>query len=114
MIVSKQNAEHYKWGEDCDGWHLLKEQALSIIHERMPGGKMERRHYHCVAQQFFFVLCGELTMELEGERYLVCAGEGISIPPQKKHQARNDSLNETEFLVISEPTTRGDRVNLEE
>ncbi len=113
MIVSKQNAEHYKWGEDCDGWHLLKEQALSIIHERMPAGKMERRHYHCVSQQFFFVLSGELTMELEGELYQVCAGEGISVPPQTKHQARNDSLNDTEFLVISEPTTRGDRVNIE-
>lgn len=114
MIISKHNAEHYRWGENCDGWRLVKGQALSVIHERMPGGKAEQRHYHCVAQQFFFVLSGELTMELEGERYVVRAGEGIPIPPLAKHQARNDSLSATEFLVISEPTTRGDRVNLNE
>ncbi|CCJ76209.1 Mannose-6-phosphate isomerase [Cronobacter muytjensii 530] len=28
------------------------------------------------------------------------------------HQARNDAQHEVEFLVISQPTTRGDRVNL--
>ncbi|NIY49113.1 cupin domain-containing protein [Cedecea colo] len=113
MIVSKQNAEHYSWGGDCDGWHLVKGSSLSIIHEKMPAGRTELRHYHCVAQQFFFVLAGELTMELEGEFYVVNAGEGISVPPQARHQARNESLDNTEFLVISEPTTRGDRINQE-
>lgn len=112
MIVSKENAEHYLWGGDCDGWHLLKEHELSVIHECMPAGRAEQRHYHSVAQQFFFVLSGELTMELEGERYVVSSGKGIAIPSQAKHQARNDSANEVEFLVISQPTTRGDRVNL--
>ncbi len=112
MIVSKENAEHYLWGGDCDGWHLLKDPALSVIHERMPPGRTEQRHYHSVAQQFFFVLTGALTMELEGERYVVSAGKGIPIPPQAKHQARNDADKEVEFLVISQPTTRGDRVNL--
>lgn len=112
MIVSKENAEHYIWGGDCDGWHLLKDSALSVIHERMPAGRAEQRHYHSTAQQLFFVLSGELTMELEGEHYVVSSGKGIPIPPQAKHQARNDSDNEVEFLVISQPTTRGDRTNL--
>lgn len=34
--VSKENAEHYVWGGSCDGWHLVKGQELSVIHERMP------------------------------------------------------------------------------
>ncbi|HEY3984570.1 cupin domain-containing protein [Cedecea sp.] len=113
MIVSKENAEHYLWGGGCDGWHLLKDPALSVIHERMPAGRAEQRHYHSTAQQFFFVLFGELTMVLEGQCYVVSSGKGIPIPPQVKHQARNDSGNEVEFLVISQPMTRGDRVNLE-
>lgn len=37
MKISKANAEHYLWGGDCDGWHLVKSQGLSVIHERMPG-----------------------------------------------------------------------------
>ncbi len=23
--VSRENAEHYRWGDDCDGWHLVKD-----------------------------------------------------------------------------------------
>ncbi|ALB63580.1 Mannose-6-phosphate isomerase [Cronobacter condimenti 1330] len=112
MKISKANAEHYLWGGDCDGWHLVKSQGLSVIHERMPAGRAEQRHYHEQSRQCFFVLRGTLTMELNGERVTLLPGEAIEIPPQAPHQARNDSAQETEFLVISQPTTRGDRVDL--
>ena len=23
-IIDIDNAEHYNWGDNCDGWHLLK------------------------------------------------------------------------------------------
>jgi hypothetical protein len=36
MKISKQNAEHYIWGDNCDGWHLVNNKDLSVIHERMP------------------------------------------------------------------------------
>jgi len=37
-VVSTNNAEHYQWGGDCDGWRLLDTQGLSIIEERvLPG-----------------------------------------------------------------------------
>ncbi|ALB69855.1 cupin domain-containing protein [Cronobacter muytjensii] len=112
MKISKANAEHYLWGGDCDGWHLVKSPGLSVIHERMPGGRAEQRHYHEQSRQCFFVLRGELTMELNGERITLLPGEAIEIAPLAPHQARNDAQHEVEFLVISQPTTRGDRVNL--
>ncbi|EKM0526804.1 cupin domain-containing protein [Cronobacter turicensis] len=112
MKISKANAEHYLWGGDCDGWHLVKSQGLSVIHERMPGGRAEQRHYHEQSRQCFFVLSGVLTMELNGERVTLTSGEAIEIPPQAPHQARNDGQEAVEFLVISQPTTRGDRVDL--
>jgi len=51
-------------------------------------------------------------MELNGERVPLTAGEAIEIPPQAPHQARNDAPEAVEVLVISQPTTRGDRVDL--
>ena len=111
-MISKENAEHYTWGEECDGWHLVKRQDMSIIHERMPAGTREIRHYHSVSRQFFFVLNGSLTMELEGENHLIASRQGIEIPPYAKHQARNDSADDVEFLVFSQPTSRGDRTDL--
>ncbi|EKC5748756.1 cupin domain-containing protein [Cronobacter sakazakii] len=112
MKISKANAEHYLWGGDCDGWHLVKNQNLSVIHERMPVGRAEQRHYHEQSRQCFFVLSGVLTMALNGERVTLTAGEAIEIPPLAPHQARNDGQEAVEFLVISQPTTRGDRVDL--
>jgi mannose-6-phosphate isomerase-like protein (cupin superfamily) len=36
--------------------------------------------------------------------------EGIEIPPRVPHHMMNKSGQEIEFLVISQPTSKGDRV----
>lgn len=112
-MISKENAEHYTWGDNCDGWYLVNRRDMLVIHEKMPPATQEKRHFHSLSRQFFFVLSGELTMELEGEMHRLGAQQGIEIPPLAKHQARNDSAHELEFMVISHPTPRGDRTDLE-
>jgi len=111
-MISRENAEHYKWGDNCDGWYLVNRQDMLIIHEKMPSGTSETRHFHSISRQFFFVLQGELAMELEGEKLVIKAQQGLEIAPGLKHQARNDSGSPVEFLVISHPTPRGDRTDL--
>jgi len=111
MVVSIENTEHYIWGEICDGWHLLKRDDLSIIRERVPVGAAEVIHYHTKARQFFYILDGEGTMDFEDRQVVLHQGEGLEIPPQVRHQFRNQSNADVHFLVISVPTTRGDRVN---
>ncbi|MEH7109109.1 cupin domain-containing protein [Bacillus sp. JJ1764] len=110
MKISKQNAEHYIWGDQCDGWHLVKNNHVSVIHERMPANTSEVRHYHNQAQQFFFVLSGRATIEVNGERIILNPNEGIEIPPLVPHQMMNESNGDVEFLVISQPNSKGDRV----
>lgn len=61
-------AEHYVWGEQCDGWHLLKQADLSVIQEH--------------------------------------------VPPQVPHRFANHGETDVVFLVISSPSTAGDRINL--
>ncbi len=43
-VIERENAEHYSWGDICEGWHLLKADALSVIEERIPPGGSEVRH----------------------------------------------------------------------
>jgi mannose-6-phosphate isomerase-like protein (cupin superfamily) len=109
--VSQENAEHYRWGDDCDAWWLVKDPQLSVIEELMPPGAAEIRHYHEKAQQFFFIIQGEVLMEVEGETVLVPAGSGIRILPGTRHQVRNPSSTPVKFLVISQPPSRGDRID---
>lgn len=46
MMISKENAEHYSWGDGCDGWYLMNRKDMLVIHEKMPPGTREKRHYH--------------------------------------------------------------------
>lgn len=110
-MISRENGEHYRWGENCDGWHLVKDVALSVIEEVMPAGTAEKRHHHERAQQFFYVLDGEVVMEIEGSVTCVPAGGGIRVLPGMRHQIRNESSSAARFLVISQPPSHGDRVN---
>lgn len=112
MKISNKNAEHYIWGDNCDGWHLVKNNDTSIIHERMPPNTHEVRHYHHKSRQFFFVLKGLATIEVNGDRFDLSQNEGIEVAPLIPHQMFNHSEEEIEFLVISQPTSKHDRETL--
>jgi mannose-6-phosphate isomerase-like protein (cupin superfamily) len=113
-VISRLNASHYKWGgpadSDCDGWHLARTPELSIIEEAMPAGTQETRHHHRRARQFFYVIEGELTLEIEQEFVTLHVGDGVEIAPGQAHQALNQSAAIARFLVTSQPPSHGDRV----
>jgi mannose-6-phosphate isomerase-like protein (cupin superfamily) len=114
QIVSTKLAEHYWWGgplgSDCDGWHLVKAPDLSIIEERMPPGTSEVRHSHRFSRQFFYLLEGELTLEVAGQEFVLCPGDGVEIAPGQPHQAQNRSASALRMLVTSQPPSHGDKL----
>lgn len=111
-MVDKFSAEHYTWGQNCDGWHLVRTPEMSVIQEHMPPHTSEVRHVHAHARQFFFILSGEAVVEVNGEMHRLCAHQGVEIPPQTPHQMMNPSDEGLEFLVVSCPPSHGDRMNI--
>jgi mannose-6-phosphate isomerase-like protein (cupin superfamily) len=111
--IGKQTAEHYTWGDGCDGWHLARTATLSVIEERMPSGTSEARHYHQKANQFFYVLRGMLSIEINQREFQLNAGQGIEIAAGQTHHVHNRSAVDAEFLVISNPPSHGDRILVE-
>ena len=83
---------------------------MSVIQERVPPGRSEIRHYHQRALQFFYVLAGEATLEIDGNIVRLKPGEGLSVEPQIGHVLRNEGGADLEFLVISVPPSHGDRI----
>lgn len=112
MIKSKNNAEHYIWGNGCDCWILKDSGNLSVKQELMPSATAERLHFHHNAEQFFYILKGEAVFYINDEKFSVKAGESISILPKLKHYISNESDNDLEFLVISNPSTNNDRTEV--
>jgi mannose-6-phosphate isomerase-like protein (cupin superfamily) len=109
-VVDREVAEHYIWGNDCDGWHLVRDENLSVIEERMPRGASEVTHFHRSAQQFFYVLRGVAAFVVHGAEIHVSARQGIHIPAGVPHRIVNVSGDPLEFVVISQPPSHGDRV----
>ena len=112
--IDASTAEHYTWGNGCDGWHLLNNENLSIIQENVPAGRSEVKHYHNISRQFFFILEGEGTIELPDKTVKLLKNEGLEIPPKTVHRFINQSDSAVIFLVISSPKSHGDKVNYEE
>ena len=108
--ISRANAEHYVWGQVCNGWHLVRSADISIIQERVPPGGREVRHYHVYAWQFFYVLSGKAVLEVDGLRFVLTEQVGLEVPAGTPHQMVNESTEDVDFLVISRPPSQGDRV----
>lgn len=111
-MIEKASAPHYVWGQNCDGWRLVDTPGLTVIQERMPPGTQEVRHFHQKARQFFYIIAGTATLELNGQTESLKPGQGLEIAPEAPHQIMNTGPNDLEFLVISQPTTTGDRIAL--
>lgn len=107
--IAKASAPHYVWGEKCDGWRLVDGPALTVIQEHMPPDTREVRHRHAKARQFFYVLSGVLTLEVEGTVHRLGPLQGLEVAPTVPHQAICAGPEAVEFLVISQPSTTGDR-----
>jgi len=110
--IDRLSAEHYIWGEVCDGWRLVNRTDISVIAERVPSGAKEKCHFHSSARQFFFILSGCAVLEINGERVALAEGQGLEVAPGTPHQFMNESLADVHFLVVSHPSTKGDRVEV--
>ncbi len=113
-MVSTHDAEHYAWGADCHGWHLVRSPHLSVIQERVPPGSRETRHYHSRSEQFFYILKGAATLEVDGAVNQLREQQGLHIPPRVPHQLSNESDSDLHFLVISTPPSHGDRTDAQQ
>lgn len=111
--VDRLAVPHYGWGQGCDGWRLLDGDDLSVIEERVPPGAVETWHVHERARQFFYILSGHAQLATTGGVVSLSAGMGAEVPPGVAHRFVNAGHQEVTFLVVSAPSTRGDRKDLD-
>jgi mannose-6-phosphate isomerase-like protein (cupin superfamily) len=58
----------------------------SLAEASLSAGASTARHYHRKSEEFYFLLEGEATMEIDGETRSVVPGDAILIPPGAWHQ----------------------------
>ncbi len=79
------------WEETCGQIRCLIEEkdgaAAEIHHVRIHDAKL---HYHERTDEFYYVLAGEGTMELDGEKIDLHSGVVVSVPRGVRHKAQGD------------------------
>jgi mannose-6-phosphate isomerase-like protein (cupin superfamily) len=73
----------------------------SLAEASVPAGGATDRHYHKLSEEFYFLLEGEGTIEINGETCPVTPGDAILIPPGAWHQITASSA--LRFLCCCAP-----------
>ncbi len=60
----------------------------------------EVRHHHERAHQFFFVLAGEVTIDVDGAIEVLAASQGREVPPRADHLVSNNGSADAVFVVV--------------
>ena len=110
MIKDKENSEHYFWGANCQGWRLVDENEFTVIEEEMPPHTFEILHSHKKAKQLFYIIEGIAEFEVTNKKYKVFANQSFYIKPDLKHRIFNNTNEPLKFIVISQPSTKNDRI----
>ncbi|MFN0126382.1 MAG: cupin domain-containing protein [Verrucomicrobiales bacterium] len=61
-------------------------QFQSLAEATLPAGHATQRHYHKLSEEFYFILEGNGSMEIDGQTRPVSPGDAILIPPHAWHQ----------------------------
>jgi mannose-6-phosphate isomerase-like protein (cupin superfamily) len=76
-------------------------QNQSLAEARIPAGSATERHYHKLAEEFYFILSGEGTMEIDGESRQLGVGDCVLIPPGAWHTIT--ATSDLQFLCCCAP-----------
>ncbi len=101
--MSKRQTEFKRWklAEKSGG-----ENLGCSIYEIPAGKKSFPYHYHTANEEAIYVLRGEGTLRLDGEKHGIEEGDYIALPPDEEgaHQVINTSDSELRYLTFSTMT----------
>jgi len=73
----------------------------SLAEASVPEGGATERHYHKLSEEFYFLLEGRGTMEIDGKMSPVSPGDAILIPAGSWHQVT--AISPLRFLCCCAP-----------
>jgi putative monooxygenase len=55
----------------------------------IPPGERIAEHYHPYSEEFVFVVCGDLEVDLDGQPHVLRPEQGLMVPRNVRHRFRN-------------------------
>ena len=111
MFIIDENEKEYRFG-DSGPKYLMKGQRSNFALVQFQAGQDFKAHYHNIMEENFFILEGEVDIEVDGVCHTLKAGQLIHIEPKEVHYVINRSNGPVKMVSTLAPYQEVDKVEV--
>lgn len=112
MFIIDENEKEYRFG-DGGPKYLMKGPRSNFALVQFQAGQDFKAHYHNIMEENFFVLEGEVDIEVDGVCHTLKAGQLMHIEPKEVHYVINRSNSVVKMVSTLAPYQEVDKVEVD-
>ncbi len=112
MFIIDENEKEYRFG-DSGPKYLMKGPRSNFALVQFQAGQDFKAHYHNIMEENFFILEGEVDVEVDGVCHTLKAGQLIHIEPKEVHYVINRSNSVVKMVSTLAPYQEVDKVEVD-
>ena len=112
MFIIDENEKEYCFG-DSGPKYLMKGPRSNFALVQFQAGQDFKAHYHNIMEENFFILEGEVDIEVDGVCHTLKAGQLIHIEPKEVHYVINRSNSVVKMVSTLAPYQEVDKVEVD-
>lgn len=112
MFIIDENEKEYRFG-DSGPKYLMKGPRSNFALVQFQAGQDFKAHYHNIMEENFFILEGEVDIEVDGVCHTLKAGQLIHIEPKEVHYVINRSDSVVKMVSTLAPYQEVDKVEVD-
>ena len=108
MYLVDSKDKEYRFG-DHGPKYLMQGPRMSLGLCRLRPGEIYRPHVHRIMEEDFYVLKGQLRVEVDGTCILAEEGQMVHIEPGDFHTCSNPGDEDNEYIIACAPFSKDDK-----
>lgn len=112
MFIVDEKDKKYRFG-DSGPKYLMKGPRSNFAIVQFQAGQDFKAHYHNIMEENFYILEGEVDIEVDGVAHTLKAGQMIHIEPKEVHYVINRSNGPVKMVSTLAPFQEVDKVEVD-
>lgn len=112
MFIVDEKDKEYRFG-DSGPKYLMKGPRSNFAIVQFQAGQDFKAHYHNIMEENFYILEGEVDIEVDGVAHTLKAGQMIHIEPKEVHYVINRSNGPVKMVSTLAPFQGVDKVEVD-
>jgi quercetin dioxygenase-like cupin family protein len=112
MFIIDEKDKEYRFG-DSGPKYLMKGPRSNFAIVQFQAGQDFKAHYHNIMEENFYILEGEVDIEVDGVAHTLKKGQMIHIEPKEVHYVVNRSNGPVKMVSTLAPFQEVDKVEVD-